>query len=156
VNTDGWTISDMDGCSRVGRLLASGTLETVFEHCGENIVTLSPGWAPGPRLALADNGEVYDTASGALVQTLDLPHDMLALSDSIHLEYGGWWRGSASNDVAPKVFFSFTVDLTNIYNDVNLEHRYESVIIGCRVTTGECGQQFRSRADAPNVPFVWR
>jgi hypothetical protein len=156
VNTDGWTISEKGDCSYVGRLQATGAVKSVFQHCGDQVVSLSPGWAAGPRLALTASGKVYDTASGSLVQRLDLPTGLTELSDSVHLQYGGWWRGSSSNDVPPLVFLSFTIDLTRIYDDVDLDHRYASVIIGCQVTTGDCGQQFRSEVDNPEVPVVWR
>ncbi|HEX5016440.1 MAG TPA: hypothetical protein VFX15_02505 [Actinomycetes bacterium] len=155
VNTDGWTITSTGNCSEVGRLRPSGTVETAFEHCGQPIVTLSPGWAPGARLALTADGEVYDTESGELVQSLDLPDGVTALGEAIELEYGGWWRGNVQNDVAPKAFFSFTVDLRRA-TDNTPSHRYEAIIVGCHVTTGDCGRLLSRPADSPGVPFVWR
>jgi hypothetical protein len=156
VNPEGWGIEQRDGCSTVVRLLGSGIVERVFKHCGEYpIVTLSPGWTAGPRLALTASGEVFDTASGELVQQLDLPEGLVEMSDKISLEYGGWWRGNVPNELAPKAFVSFTIDLGRATN-ADSPDRYRAFILGCKVTTGECGRFLTRYADSASVPFVWR
>lgn len=155
---DGRGIVQDGECSKVYELTAVGAVNLIATHCADNaLISLSPIWIPGPKLALADDGRIYDLESGEQVQELQLPDGLLGLSEEMNVRYGAWWRGIPDSQarVPPKTFYSFVVPADKVVGSSS-EHPFMGFILGCTTDDGECGLLLQTPLSSPSIPFVWR